>query len=61
MVAERKDHVFKDLAADDQEQQPMEIESYCINCGENVRAFYLLELFNVIKMFTSMLAKWSIQ
>jgi hypothetical protein len=37
MVAERKDHVFKDLAADDQEQLPMEIESYCMNCGENVR------------------------
>ena len=36
MVAERKDHVFKDLAAEDPDQQPMEIESYCVNCGENV-------------------------
>jgi hypothetical protein len=37
MVAERKDHVFKDLAAEDPDQQPMEIESYCVGCGENVR------------------------
>lgn len=36
MVAERKEHVFKELAAEDPEQQPMEIESYCVNCGENV-------------------------
>ena len=36
MVAERKEHVFKELAVEDPEQQPMEIESYCVNCGENV-------------------------
>ena len=37
MVAERKEHVFKELSAGDSDQQPMEIESYCVNCGENVR------------------------
>ena len=37
MVAERKEHVFKELSAGDDDQMPMEIESYCVNCGENVR------------------------
>ena len=37
MVAEKKEHVFKELSAGDSDQMPMEIESYCVNCGENVR------------------------
>ena len=36
MATERKEHVFKDLAAEDPEQRPMEIESFCVGCGENV-------------------------
>ena len=37
MATELKEHVFKDLAAEDPDQRPMEIESYCVGCGENVR------------------------
>lgn len=27
---------FNDLNVDDEDQTPMQIESYCMNCGENV-------------------------
>jgi hypothetical protein len=32
----RKEPVFKDLQADDQDMAPQEIESLCMNCSENV-------------------------
>jgi hypothetical protein len=36
MSTERKEHVFKDLAAEDPDQRPMEIESFCVGCGKMV-------------------------
>jgi len=36
MEGEHKDPIFKDITADDPDQRPTEIESYCVNCGENV-------------------------
>lgn len=36
--------MFKDLNADDDDQAPMEIESYCMNCHENVSIFVQISL-----------------
>ena len=35
----KKEPVFKDLQAEDPDAMPTEIESMCMNCGENVRHF----------------------
>ncbi|KAE9549284.1 hypothetical protein FO519_007506 [Halicephalobus sp. NKZ332] len=34
-ATEEQNVIFKDLDADDEDQAPMEIESYCMNCTEN--------------------------
>ena len=38
---EKKEPVFKDLHAEDPDVAPTEIESMCMNCGENVRYIFL--------------------
>ena len=43
-ASENQNVVFKDLNADDDDQVPMEIESYCVNCGDNV------SILNIISM-----------
>ena len=36
----KKEPVFKDLQAEDPDAMPQEIESMCMNCGENVRHIF---------------------
>ena len=35
-----KEPVFKELQAEDPELAPAEVESMCVNCGENVSQIY---------------------
>jgi hypothetical protein len=37
--------IFRDLTADDPERETTEIESLCMNCGENVREFKVAHIF----------------
>jgi hypothetical protein len=37
--------VFRDLTADDPEPETTEIESLCMNCGENVCEFKVAVIF----------------
>ena len=49
-VQQEQNVIFKDLNADDEDQAPMEIESYCMNCGENVSISFFLN--NIITIIT---------
>ena len=35
-----KEPVFKELQAEDPDVAPTEVESMCVNCGENVSVIY---------------------
>jgi hypothetical protein len=43
MAGEHQKPMFKEITADDPDQQPTEIESYCINCGKNVMSSQIKE------------------
>ena len=36
----KKEPVFKELQAEDPDVAPTEVESMCVNCGENVSLIY---------------------
>jgi len=40
--------IFRDLIADDPEHETTEIESLCMNCGENVCEFKVALIFVIL-------------
>lgn len=39
--------LYRDINADDEDPEIMEIESYCVNCEQNVSMYILLFLFSI--------------